>query len=121
MAVGPDRVGFGSVTGRPTVRDVPLSRYVANGPEPPPENTMSVTVATGATDPSGRCFNVVSTGVHEPSGRWTCVGTADAVNVEDPSGFANTCTDSVRPDITSTRCPHRFAMAEALASSAPVA
>src|SRR6185369_7097142 len=71
---------------------------------------MSVTVATGATDPSGRARSVVSTGTHDPSDRCTRTGTAVEVNVDVPSGFAKTCVFSLRPARTSTRWPHRFAI-----------
>ena len=81
---------------------------------------MSVTVAIGATEPSGRARSLVSTGTQDPSARCTRVGTADDDNVDEPSGFANACETSLRPDNTSTGCPHRFAIADALAPSGPV-
>ncbi|MET7354783.1 hypothetical protein [Streptomyces mirabilis] len=63
VAVGPERVGAGSVHGELTLYVFPSCLMLASGARvPPPEKVMSAAAAFGASSPDDVVSKVVSTG-----------------------------------------------------------
>src|SRR5215471_18841262 len=114
VAVAPLSTGTGSPPpGQPSVTRSPSLAMLASGPLPPPENTTSTALDTGATVPSGLCRSVASTGAQVPSARRTREGVTVSCSVIVPDGLAKVWENSVRSESASTRCP--CALATALA------
>ncbi|EEP74366.1 hypothetical protein MCAG_04693 [Micromonospora sp. ATCC 39149] len=116
MAVGPDRAGFGRVSG--AVMDRARSPLVssARGPVPPGESRTWFVVTVGVMLPSAWRIRVASRLRHFPSTR-VRVGTAVWVSSTVPSGRAVTVEVEVPAAVASTGLPMR--RASAIARSTP--
>ncbi len=103
----PSTTGFGSTVGHPNDDRLPsLSVTVANVLSPPSENTTSAD-AYRAAKPSLSAVATTSVSMtrHAPASSATRTGPDAVSDVHVPSGFANTCADSVRADRSSTGSP----------------